>query len=229
MEATLVALVFLHKAYVKGIENMAEKFNKIIVSLWLTAEFNSQGLPLAVGAVQAKFKNQLKAYRNKHGYSEDGERVNISAIDEDPTEMDINLEAIHTELEENRIAREKKKAREAGKKRHISEITNAVVGGGGKKRLLELADNAKLSLSSSSSAGSKEFSEMNSRGSTKKREKSQQQKDEDDEMKAIRAQLVLDKAAEIERAENMRIAAATEKAEFNLKLDAILSRLPLPN
>jgi hypothetical protein len=48
-------------------------------------------------------------------------------------------------------------------------------------------------------------------------------------MKAIRAQLVLDKAAEIERAENMRIAAATEKAEFNLKLDAILSRLPLPN
>jgi hypothetical protein len=139
MEATLVALVFLHKAYVKGIENMAEKFNKIIVSLWLTAEFNSQGLPLAVGAVQAKFKNLLKAYRDKHGYSEDGERANISAIDEDPTEMDINLEAIHTELEENRIAHEKKKAREAVKKRHISDITNAVVGGGGKKRFVRIS------------------------------------------------------------------------------------------
>jgi hypothetical protein len=70
---------------------------------------------------------------------------------------------------------------------------------------------------------------MNSNGSTKKREKSQEQKVEDDEMKAIRAQLVLDKAAEIERAENMRIAVAEEKAELNLKLDAILSRLPPPN
>jgi hypothetical protein len=40
-------------------------------------------------------------------------------------------------------------------------------------------------------------------------------------MKAIRAQLVSDKAAEIERAENMRIAVAEEKAELNLKLDAI--------
>jgi hypothetical protein len=228
MEASLVALVYLHKAYVKGIENMAEKFNKIIVSLWLTAAFNTQGLPLAAGAVQAKFKNLLKAYRDKHGCSEDGERANISAIDENPTEMDINLEAIHAELEVNRIAHEKK-AREAEKKSHISDITSAVIGGVGKKRLLELADNAKISLSSSSSAGSKEFSEMNSSGSTKKREKSQEQKVEDDEMKAIRAQLVLDKAAEIERAENMRVAVAEEKAELNLKLDAILSRLPPPN
>jgi hypothetical protein len=137
MEASLVALVYLHKAYVKGIENMAEKFNKIIVSLWLTTAFNTQGLPLAAGAVQAKFKNLLKAYRDKHGYSEDGERANISAIDEDPTEMDINLEAIHAEFEVNRIAHEKKKAREAEKKRHISDITSAVVGGGGEKRLLE--------------------------------------------------------------------------------------------
>jgi hypothetical protein len=70
---------------------------------------------------------------------------------------------------------------------------------------------------------------MHSSGSTKKREKSQEQKVEDDEMKAIRAQLVLDKAAEIERAENMRLAVAEEKAKLNLKLDAILSRLPPPN
>ena len=67
---------------------------------------------------------------------------------------------------------------------------------------------------------------MNTTEVSKKREKSQEQKCEDDEWKSIRAQLVLGKLAEIERVERIRLAAATEKSELNLKLDTILSRLP---
>jgi hypothetical protein len=73
MEATLVGLVFVHKAY--------------IAALWLMAEFRSQGPPLATWALQAKFKNILKDYRDKHGLPENGERSNISAINEDPSEL----------------------------------------------------------------------------------------------------------------------------------------------
>ena len=89
METALVALVFLHKAYTKGTENIADKFNRIIVSLWLTEEFKSQGPPIAAGAMQTKFKNLLKAFRDKHGLSEDGERSNLSAIEEIPSEMNL--------------------------------------------------------------------------------------------------------------------------------------------
>ena len=85
---------------------IADKFNKIIVSLWLTEEFKSQGPPLAAGAMQMKFKNLLKAFRDKHGLSEYGERSNLSAIEENRSEMDMNLETIHDELEVNRIAAE---------------------------------------------------------------------------------------------------------------------------
>ena len=53
-----------------------------------------------------KFKNLLKAFRDKHGLSEYGERSNLSAIEENPSEMDMNLETIHDELEVNRIAAE---------------------------------------------------------------------------------------------------------------------------
>jgi hypothetical protein len=123
MEATLVGLVFVHKAYMKGMENIAEKFNKIIAALWLMAEFRSQGPPLASGAVQAKFKNILKDYRDKHGLTENGERSNISAINEDPSEMELNLESIHVELEGIRVAAVKKKFRDTEKKTHHPPVS----------------------------------------------------------------------------------------------------------
>ena len=89
--------------------------------------------PLAAGAMETKFKNLLKAFRDKHGLSEDGGRSNLSAIEENPSEMDMNLETIHDELEVNRIAAENIKFRENEKKHHISDITSAIGEGGGKK------------------------------------------------------------------------------------------------
>lgn len=68
---------------------------------------------------------------------------------------------------------------------------------------------------------------MNTTEVSKKREKSQEQKCEDGEWKSIRAQLVSDKVAEIERVERIRLDAATKKSELNLKLDTILNKLPL--
>ena len=107
-----MALVFLHKAYVKGAENMEDKFIKITTSLWRMVEFQNQGPQLSIGAIQAKFKNILKTFRNKHGLRDDGERTNVSAIDEESSEMEINLEAIHVELEGVRGAAEKAKFRD---------------------------------------------------------------------------------------------------------------------
>jgi hypothetical protein len=186
MEEAFVSLVFLHKAYMKGAEIIADKYTKIVLSLSKMNDFNSQGPPLAAGAIQKKFNNLLKNFRDKHGLSEEEERTNLSALKEDLSPMDQHLESIHCELEERRMSEYKKKASEAEKKRNISDITDAVIRGGGKEELLKLADATQLSCSSTSSAGVKEFCRMNSGKGAKKRGRAQSQLLEDEEFDAIK-------------------------------------------
>lgn len=204
MEEAFVSLVFLHKAYMKGAENIADKYTKIVLSLWKMNDFNSQGPPLAAEAIEKKFNNLLKNFRDMHGLSEEGERTNLSALKEDLSPMDQHLKSIHCELEERRMTEYKKKASEAEKKRNISDITDAVVRGGGKEELLKLADATQLSCSSTSSAGVKEFSRMNSGKGAKKRERAQSQLLEDEEFDAIKKQVMVEKAAEIARDDRAR-------------------------
>ena len=157
METALVGLVYLLKAYRKGAENIKDKYTKIIVSLWKLVDFSSQGTPLATGAMQKKFTNIYRDFKIRYGLSDDGERSNMSAISEDPPPMDIQLLDIYKEVEEKKDHESKKNASEDEKKRNLSDITDVVVKGLGKKGLLQLADETEASCGSTTSAGVKEF------------------------------------------------------------------------
>ena len=94
------------------------------------------------------------------------------------------------------------------------------------KRLLELADNAKLSLASSSSSGAKEFSDMNTTEVSKKRRNLKNRNARMVSGNQSARNLCWTKSLKIERVERIRLDAATKKSELNLKLDTILSKLP---
>jgi hypothetical protein len=50
--------------------------------------------------MQKKFKALLKSFRDRHGFGEEGEKANISALPEETSEIDLRLEEIHNDIEE---------------------------------------------------------------------------------------------------------------------------------
>jgi hypothetical protein len=198
MEIALVDQVFAVGAYVKGgEENLELKFKSLTVFLWKTSEFKNQGQPLSGASLHKKFKMLLKSFRDRHGYGDDGERANISALPEESSEIDLKLEAIHNDLEEKRIAEVKKKAKEA-KKKSVGDITDIISAGGGRKRLAEMSAE-KLSSSSSSSSSCSFVTPA------RKREKSQAQQQSDLEMIAIRESVESDVAEAKESAAALKL------------------------
>jgi hypothetical protein len=69
--------------------------------------------------MQKKISAILKAFRDKHAFSDDGERADLSAIPEEWREMDLKLEEIHNALEEKRVSDMKKKWKGAEKKKKV--------------------------------------------------------------------------------------------------------------
>jgi hypothetical protein len=199
MEIALVDQVFAIGAYLKGgEENLEMKFKSLTVFLWKTVEFKNQGQPISGASLHKKFKVLLKSFRDRHGYGDDGERANISALPEESSEIDLKLEEIHNDLEEKRIAEVKKKAKEAEKKKSVGDITDIISVGGGRKRLAEMSAE-KLSSSSSSSSSSTFVTPA------RKREKSQAQQQSDLEMVAIRESVESDVAEAKESAAALKL------------------------
>jgi hypothetical protein len=199
MEIALVDQVFAIGAYVKGgEENLEIKFKSLTVFLWKTSEFKNQGQPISGASLHKKFNVLLKSFRDRHGYGDDGERANISALPEESSEIDLKLEEIHNDLEEKRIAEVKKKAKEAEKKKSVGDITDIISAGGGRKRLAEMS--AEKLFSSSSSSSSSTFVTP-----ARKREKSQAQQQSDLEMVAIRESVESDVAEAKESAAALKL------------------------
>ena len=190
MDQALVDQVLAIDAYIKGgEENVEIKFKTLTVNLWKTTEFKNQGQPVSGASVQKRFKALLKPFRDRHGFGDDGEKANLSALPEESSEIDLKLEEIHNDLEEKRIIEMKKKVKESEKKKSIADITDIVSAGGGRKRLAEMSTE-KLSSSSSSSSSSSNFVTP-----SRKREKSQAQQQSDLEFVAIRESVAMDVSA----------------------------------
>ena len=127
MTEALVSQVYLQNAFLKGgDENLATKFAAIAFFLWKSPEFFKQGPMVSAGTIQKRFHHLLKEFRDS------GERANLSAIAEIPTAMNKTLEEIHNIIAEREHGEKKKK-------RVISDITDVIVRGGGRKGLEKLA------------------------------------------------------------------------------------------
>jgi hypothetical protein len=67
-------------------------------------------ITLISGASMPKiFKALLNSFGDRHGFGNDGERANISALPEESSKIDLKLEKIQNDLEEKRIAEVKKR------------------------------------------------------------------------------------------------------------------------
>ena len=99
MELSLVKQVFARAAYTEGGDNLADKYRSIPETLWNLEMFKSKGKPLGPAMIQEEITDLLKQFRTKHGFSDDGQRANMSAIAEEPSDIDRILEEIHNQLE----------------------------------------------------------------------------------------------------------------------------------
>ena len=220
----MVDQVYSHGAYLRGgNENVADKFKALTSYLWKNSEFSNQGQPIAASSMQKKFGALLKAFRDKHGFSDDGERANLSAIPEESSDIDLKLEEIHNALEEKRISDMKNKCKDAEKKKSISDVTDVISSGGGRKGLNQLAAETSSSLTSSSSTAVREFSEMGKSGPSRKRDRSQAKLEEEAEMSSIREQINVDivaaRAEEALRQQEREEAARTRVTIQNMAAD----------
>jgi hypothetical protein len=109
MEQAMVDQLYSHGAYLRGgNENVADKFKALTSYLWKNSEFSNQGQAIAASSMQKTIGALLKAFRDKHGFSVDGERANLSAIPEESSDIDLKLEEINNALEEKRVSDMKK-------------------------------------------------------------------------------------------------------------------------
>jgi hypothetical protein len=201
MELELVNQVFMIGAFQRKANDQLEaKFKQVVANLWKLAIFQDKGQPVAWNTLQHKYQTLMKAFRVKHGFGDEGERANLSALPKDSSEIDLQLEIMH-----NLTVRKEKcvvasKLIEVENKKVISDITDAVVSGGGKEALLDLSSSVASTSTSSSTAGVREFGAM-SKG--KKRLRSATVSDESQGMKMLRDLITVDSARfEAEKAQN---------------------------
>ena len=96
MELELVNQVFMIGAFQKVANDPLEpKFKQVLKNLWKLEAFQAKGQPVAWNTLQHKFQTLLKAFRTKHGFGDEGERANLSALPEDSSEIDFQLEIMH--------------------------------------------------------------------------------------------------------------------------------------
>ena len=134
MELSLVKQIFLRAAYTRGGENLADKYKVIQETLWKLEIFKSRK-PLGHAMIQKKFTELLTQFRLKHGFSDDGQRANMSAIPEELSEIDQILQEIHDQFEAKAQKDRKQKNAIDEMKSVISKITDVIVSGDGRAGL----------------------------------------------------------------------------------------------
>ena len=203
MELELVNQVYMIGAFQRVTnEPLKPKFKQVLTNLWKLATFQAKGQPVAWNTLQHKYQALMKAFRTKHGFGDEGERANLSALPEDSSQIDLQLEIMHNLTVKKEKCTVASKLFEVENKRVISDITDAVVSGGGKEALLELSNRVASTSTSSSTAGVREFGAM-SKG--KKRPRSVAVPEESEGLKMLRDLITADKATyQAEEAQNKR-------------------------
>lgn len=136
MTLELVNQVYMIGAFQRvANEPLEPKFKQIVENLWKLAIFQDKGQPIAWNTIQHKFATLFKAFKVKHGYGEEGERANLSALPEDSSKIDLEIMAnLTVEKDKSAVA---SKLSEIESKNVISDMTDAVVSGGCKEALQE--------------------------------------------------------------------------------------------
>lgn len=141
-------------------EPLEPKFKQIVGNLWKLAIFQDKGQPISWNTIQHKFATLFKAFKVKHGYGEEGERANLSALPEDSSKIDLQLEIMANLTVKKDKSAVASKLSEVEGKNVITDITDAVVSGGGKEALLDLSRSVASTSTASSTAGVREFGTM---------------------------------------------------------------------
>ena len=113
-----------------------DKFKIIVGLLWKLPAFKRQGQPIAWNTLQHNFQSILKSFRVKHGFGDDGQRANISALPESSSELEGVLMAIHRLAARNEEDDLKEKLTNEESTKVLPIVTDAITSGGGVKGLL---------------------------------------------------------------------------------------------
>jgi hypothetical protein len=214
MTLELVNQVYMIGAFQRvANEPLEPKFKQVVTNLWKLAIFQEKGQPVAWNTIQNKFSTLMKAFKTKHGYGDEGERANLSALPEDSSKIDLQLEImanIAIKKDKSNVA---SKLSEVESKKVISDITDAVVSGGGKEALLDLSRSVASTSTASSTAGVREFGTM---AKTKKRPRIVAVPEESQGMKMLRDLVTADKATY--QAEEAQIRRDREEASTDREM-----------
>lgn len=132
MTLELVNQVYLIGAFQRvANEPLEPKFKQVVRNLWKLAIFQDKGQPVAWNTIQNKFSSLMKAFKARHGYGEEGERASLSALPEDSSKLDLQLETMANLTAKREQSILASKLGEVENKNVISDITDAVVSGGG--------------------------------------------------------------------------------------------------
>jgi hypothetical protein len=213
----LATTVFVHNAFMRvaGEGTAEDKYKMIATLLWKLPAFRAQGQAVAWNTLQHKFQTIFKSFRVRHGYGDEGQRTNISALSESSSELDKMLLNIHSIAARKEEADFIQKQTEEEDAKVLSNITDVIVGGGGVKGLQELSEETAKSSSSTSSSGVKQFSRMTKSptGSSKKRERSQVDTEADKEMDQLQKIMDGENVRMKEEAEARKIEKAERDAD----------------
>ena len=89
MTLELVNQVYMIGAFQRvANEPLEPKFKQVVANLWKLGIFKDKGQPVAWNTIQHKFGTLMKAFKMKHGYGDEGERANLSALPEDSSPVD---------------------------------------------------------------------------------------------------------------------------------------------
>ena len=132
MTLELVNQVYMIGAFQRvANEPLETKFKQVVANLWKLGIFQDKGQPVAWNTIQHKFGTLMKAFKTKHGYGDEGERANLSALPEDSSPVDLQLEIMANLTLKKEKCVVASKLIEVESKKVISDITDAVVFGGG--------------------------------------------------------------------------------------------------
>lgn len=221
MTLELVNQVYMIGAFQRvANEPLETKFKQVVANLWKLGIFQDKGQPVAWNTIQHKFGTLMKAFKTKHGYGDEGERANLSALPEDSSPVDLQLEIMANLTLKKEKCVVASKLIEVESKKVISDITDAVVSGGGKEALVDLSRSVASTSTASSTAGVREFATM---AKGKKRSRSIANTEESQGMKMLRDLITAEKTTyEATEAENTRAreqALSDRETMLNLAAD----------
>ena len=61
-------------------EPLEPKFKQVVANLWKLGIFQDKGQPVASNTMQHKIGTLMKSFKTEHGYGDEGERANLSAL-----------------------------------------------------------------------------------------------------------------------------------------------------